>query len=271
VVGGGSSAADDGKAPPNPTPFGPGLQDTLLRADPTTRQPLAYTSGAAANHPYLRAEALRTLAGNVTTVSNTFAVHVTIVYHYVRVGNAEGITNVGTRERLGPEAFREVPGDLRQQFFAVVDRSNAMVNASGGTAIVSQPLQTSTKTAVSGGTTASLTLMSYTVAGNNLVVYSDGQLFTIGAGSTLFIGTGGSAQQFTVNSVNPPPMGATDYTLSFTLSGGTAFIIFPPGTLISYGISGRPVYPSGVPNFTPFQTPGTFPHTGLVPYAARVG
>lgn len=129
-----------------------GIQDTVLRGAnvPTASLPFPYNTPAGntnPRHPYLDTEMLRKLANNTSTVSNAFAVHLTVVWHEVRVdpntnkpfevdegGTAavapNAMAGVGgfagkraVRYRLGKEAVRETPGDMRQQFFAVVDRS----------------------------------------------------------------------------------------------------------------------------------------------------
>jgi hypothetical protein len=122
---------------------GAGLQDTLLRVNPANGVPLVWSANANATHPYLQAEMARKMFNNVTTVSNAFAVSITVVFHEVRQDPAgplsvddkaypPGVYTVAptatatpTRFLIGREAYQDVPGDLRQQFYAVVDRSNA--------------------------------------------------------------------------------------------------------------------------------------------------
>src|SRR5207248_5726856 len=71
------------------------------------------------------------VSNNVTTVSNVFTVTFTVVFHEVRtdpVKTWEFLTEPGTgRPLLGKEVYKDVPGDLRQQYFAVIDRTNAAV------------------------------------------------------------------------------------------------------------------------------------------------
>ena len=95
---------------------GVGLDDTFLRRDPATNEPMLMIPGL---HPYQRIEAARKIMNNTTTVSNVFAVWVTVGYFEVT-------TPVGTApeaEQWGKEYYFEVPGDMRQKMFAIVDRT----------------------------------------------------------------------------------------------------------------------------------------------------
>jgi hypothetical protein len=101
------------------------INDTILKLNPTTQLPHLLVLPPNALHPYQSAEAFRKIFPNVTTVSHNFAVWVTIGYFEVEADIpidpiiAPGIVF----HRLGREYFREVPGDTRHQFFAIVDRS----------------------------------------------------------------------------------------------------------------------------------------------------
>ncbi len=110
--------------------------DTLLRngnAGPGTPAFITtasgYTSQASIGgaHPYQQVEALRKIMNNTTTVSNTFAVWVTVGYfdYNITVGNNVNISKLPTTGTLGAEYYNQVPGDLRRKYFAVVDRSQA--------------------------------------------------------------------------------------------------------------------------------------------------
>ncbi|HEX4607321.1 MAG TPA: hypothetical protein VH092_03870, partial [Urbifossiella sp.] len=286
IVGGGNVVATDTSS--NPTPFGPGLQDTLLRVDPATRRPLAYTTGAAATHPYLQAEALRKLLNNTTTVSNVFCIHVTIVYHNVRLDPATpgsplaegvpGLNQTGVqRFFLGSEAFRDVPGDMRQQYLAIVDRSNAAIdvkNTTDANTVVPnsptacQPFQAATSagfTMTSGTGKFSLAGSTLNTGNGTIVVWHDGQAFTIpGSGSngtnTLYVGSGQDRVQVTVT------VNATTGELTATeTNSGTTTRTFPAGALVSAGVSGRPTRPTGFSPTTP-----NHPFQLLVPYCGLV-
>src|SRR5205814_7498664 len=97
-------------------------------------------------HPYFRSEAARKLSNNVTTVSNVFTVTFTVVFHEVRtdpVKTWEFLSEPGTgRPLLGKEVYKEVPGDLRQQYFAVIDRTNSTLDVTGAGGVGPRPFFT---------------------------------------------------------------------------------------------------------------------------------
>src|SRR5439155_11320861 len=110
------------------------VDDSLLRRvntatgqiDPTVLPTLFQNAGL---HPYQQAEAARKILNNTTTVSNSFAVWVTVGYFDVeaevdstipQTAPATGFVKFIT---LGKEYYREVPGDTRYKFFAIMDSS----------------------------------------------------------------------------------------------------------------------------------------------------
>jgi hypothetical protein len=254
-AGGGSTALGNA--------FGPGVNDTLLRVrqDPNSVAVTAYVpsfwlptpvpagspnpnpNGAAVQHPYLRAEAARKLLNNVTTVSGTFEVHATIGFFEVRMnGNTpltalEGTVQVGTgatgqqvqvqRYLLGKEAYKEVPGDLRRQFFAVIDRNNAALDptyvysATNPTMLQSQarPFFTTLEAAPVVGVVGGKAVWQVQVAaagfnGTYAQVFVDGIQCGIGPNSaaidpdnggyvtnTIFVGVGAEQEQLAVTGV----------------------------------------------------------------------
>lgn len=293
LVGGGNSVAKDGMG--NNTPFGPGLQDTLLRSgvrpDPLDNTkslgvlPLAYTVGTNATHPYLQAEALRKLLNNTTTVSNAFAVHVTIVYHNVRMNtpgqpHAETIPGVGTRQYYGSEAFREVPGDMRKQYFALVDRTAAAVTDPNNNTIEPNPFQAAVADGftMSGGTGQLKLAGAVANAGNNTVsIGSGGQIYTLTAATPtpggqyrdkLYIGSGIDRYQVDITSITVDTTVTPNVaTIRVTQPGAGPFSdrTFPAGSVLSNAVPGRPTYPAG---FNPINP--THPYQLLVPYCGRI-
>lgn len=212
--------------------LGAGLQDTLLRTDANGR-PLVWNNALAAdqNHPYHQAEMVRKLLNNSTTVSNAFAVHITVVWYEVRTDAAGNplTYDEGTlggqpvrRTLLGREAFRETPGDLRQQYFAVIDRSNCWLapdatpnptfdpagNPLNGrpvspptvlptpyTTAVEQGAPSNGTTVAAGAPQVSQLRITYSEVDNaaaptTMTVFSDGQAVGIGPDSVLVVGTG---------------------------------------------------------------------------------
>lgn len=299
IVGGGNSVATDGAMPtPNPTTFGPGIQDTILRVNadpklPNDRAPLIFhrpekygpKDPATVLHPYLQAEPLRKMMNNVTTVSNVFAVHVTIVFHNVRMNPAavppaplfESIPGIPQpRAFIGAEAFREVPGDLRQQYFAIVDRSNAAVTDPNANTVLTNPFQAATATALGlNNGTGSFTLANAVcdTMNNTVSIASDGQVVTLsatgapGTVNSIYVGSGGDRvkldiTQITIDTMPTPPVA------TFTVKQpamGTTTRTFPAGSVVSNGVPGRPTYPTG---FSPLSS--NHPYQLLVPYCSRV-
>ncbi len=264
-------------------PAGSGVQDTYLRTgDATTGRPLLY---GAQNHPYLEAELPRKIANNTTTVSNVFCVYVTIVYHEVRMDTSGATpTPMGesvdvetdadtttakariTRHFLGREAFREVPGDMRQQYLALVDRSSAVVPAGDQNrtdrALLKTPYYAALGQAVNAGDT-SLTLANSKGNGTaSVIIYSDGKLIEIKDNEKLLVGTGPEAEIVTVSTVN-------NGTINLS---GTGFVRpHAGGVVVTNASTGRPEQPGS--NFNPIVSPDPFRRDGypfLIPYAGRV-
>lgn len=112
---------------------GRGVQDTLLRVDTTTTGFPIFRrtdSAAAPLHPYQAWEPLKKAYNQFTTTSDCYLVLVTVGFFDVDPAWVPpvSVTNV---PRLGAEAFANVPGDLRAQYVAVVDRTQIGVDQSG--------------------------------------------------------------------------------------------------------------------------------------------
>ena len=110
-----------------------GVADTLMRVIPATLPHQLFsayqTPGSTLQaHPYFRNEPLRKILNNVTTTTDTFLLIYTISFFEVRNPLAAGEHYYDGKDGvpvvLGKEVFKEVPGDLRAQFVAVLDRSN---------------------------------------------------------------------------------------------------------------------------------------------------
>jgi hypothetical protein len=261
--------------------FGPGLNDTLLRlardrSNPTNivGQAISGTqtnftpqlwlqangvinnpatglqsSNTAVAVPYLRSEAARKLLNNVTTVSGTFEVHITVAFFEVRMNGTTPLTrtegvvvippppgsppNTQTqtvnvdRYLLGKEAYREIPGDLRRKYFAVVDRNNLALDPAdltGRTQSRMRPFFTTLETAPfsvqPNPMAAPIWQMQVAASGftnGYAQIFSDGvesgigtstyQLTTTTAGktgwvtNTLLVGVGAEQEQLTVTAV----------------------------------------------------------------------
>jgi hypothetical protein len=263
-------------------PAGSGLQDTFLRADPNAKAnmtslptnpnlPMLWSNTQ--THPYLEAELPRKLLNNTTTVSNVFCVRLTVVYHEVRLDPttklpmtedipASGANNGKVqRHYLGREAYRELPGDLRQQYVAIVDRSNAVLQPTGATDLAPQPFYSALSAAVKAGDTKmTLTNASTNSTNSAVLVYADGQPVTINSGTKLVVGSGIDAETVEVSN---PTANNGEVTLKSALAKPHA-----AGVVVTNAALGRPTQP-GV-NFNPIQYPTSFQYRLLIPYAARV-
>ena len=132
-------------------PSNSSVEDTLLRAVPAgTPTRLLFSTADAAPvaaptmtwaHPYRRNEPLRKILNNVTTTTDTFLLIYTVSFFEVRNTTAGPIypSAGGEPVILGKEVFKDVPGDLRQQFVAVLDRSNLTIPESPAAPAASPP------------------------------------------------------------------------------------------------------------------------------------
>ena len=250
---------------------GSGLQDTIFRVSTGTGSPLAWVGSQ--TQPYFQTEMARKMFNNATTVSNTFTIHATIVYYQVRTDPTTGnpLTDGGAVPRylLGQEVYRQVPGDMRQQFFAVADRSNIGLTMSGG--YQSIPFYTSLNKGPvpvtnAMGTTVSNSLYLPSVTQVNtstqqLVVMADSQSITIGAGTALLVGSGANREVAVVSGIN------ADGSLSVPVLSNTHV----PGECISNVVPGNPGIPgqtAGMPAFDVLTNTNS-PYRRVVPYITR--
>lgn len=169
----------------------------------------------------MQSEPLRKVIGNLTTVSHTFAVYVTIGYFEVLPSTTpvrNWPSNAGpVPPTFGAEVFDKIPGDMRQKYMGIVDMSNMALKAQPipndpDPHAQSQPFftaLTATARPVAGVATLSFECYSGT-AGGTLDVAADGQLVSIRGtvlgppptpGTQLVVGYGADAQVVTVDSV----------------------------------------------------------------------
>jgi hypothetical protein len=134
-----------------------GMDRTILRSVgnaapllPGGAAPVLFTT-TAANQQYIAAEPVRKIANNVTTVSHTYVVYLTVGYFEIDLetlnpvtGKRDGLLHLSgqangpTMSRLAHEAYLAVPGDMRQKFIAMVDTS-AMAMEPGSNALKGDP------------------------------------------------------------------------------------------------------------------------------------
>ena len=270
-ISGGTSAASGG-----PTGTGtniidnPGPKQVVWNYVGRPGQPLLWLPGQ--TNQYFQAELARKLMNNTTTVSNTFAVSMTVVFVSVRTSGGVVLTDNATipRPLLGSEAYAVVPGDLRQQYYAVVDRSNmTLLPGLGG--IQSQPFTAALSQAPTPLPNAtSPTLFNLSLAGvvpgdaaptvnpTTLALRRDGNTISIGIGTTLLVGAGSNQDMVTVKSIN------TNGSINVTVPAHTHYA----GEVVTNAVPG---YNGPQPNFDGFSNYNNGTSYGMVvPYAVRV-
>jgi len=151
------STVSETSASPNDNPIqgiqglNPFFQDaTILRPNPPTTVPASMFSNPNAQltleHPYSQYEPLRKGWNNFTTVGDSFLLLFTIGFFEVENDAPYNVTN---QPRLGKEAFSVAPGDLRQAYATIIDRSQiytSIVNSAGtGTTSYTDPNNTAAK------------------------------------------------------------------------------------------------------------------------------
>lgn len=186
-----------------------GLGSTLLRTSGST-SPLIMLNSATATHPYLQAEALRKMLNNVTTVSDTYLVLMTVGFFEVR-GDDPTVPSGTFRPLLGREVYNQIPGDLRVQYAAVIDRTNLSLPVIGN----------STAAVTAGGSVTVQVSADSTQSGTLVGTTVNGQQWKLAMGSTVTFGDGPTAEQVTVTGVSftpPPPQVFFNGTVTFTVA-----------------------------------------------------
>ena len=235
-------------------------------------------------HPYQQAEAARKILNNTTTVSHTFAVWVTVGYFEVvdDTTPAGWPANVPAPVKLGKEYYREVPGDTRHKFFAVVDRTQVGIDPTSyvqflnsGTAPIhaqSRPFSTTIEAAnaLAGANPATINISVVSGDATAVQVYSDGVPVNIipGVGqpnSVLVIGTGADREIVQVTGITQV-MGGTATTPAF------ATLTLPPrrsrrttpSAVVSNIVPGNPGPQPG------FDVANTAMYGAVVPHWSRL-
>lgn len=253
-----------------------GIVDSLLRprmgsAPPT---PLTWTPGQDNNgmvHPYLQTEAARKMWHNATTVSNAFAVWITVAFFEVATdasGNIQyepGTTGIPPgRPILGREAYLEIPGDLRQQYFALIDRTNLTLDPTDPSRQGPRPFFTELidnyYPGVSGNT---IQVPAAGVdASGNPVLYTDGVAIPIIPGSVLFFGSGPDPGHNPLGwptnreraVVNSATYDGSSQRANITLAAPLSKF-HPSGTLVTNCVPGNPGPQAHFEHHNPIYTP----------------
>ncbi len=237
------------------TAYGGGLglaTDTLLRgpAGAGNFAPYLGVPPPQALHPYQSAAAIRKIFNNVTTVSHTFAVWVTVGYFEVEQELPTTVPGVNFT-RLGREYFREVPGDTRFQFFAIVDRSLIAVDPASyvafrsGTGSLSLPQQQAPffTTLEANAPAGSNTLRVYAPQSSGW--YQGQPVPIINPGQFLAVGTGSAVEIVQVQSA-PQANGDVTVTAVWPTAGPTLSFHHYQGDCVSNVV---PANPGPQPNF----------------------
>jgi hypothetical protein len=236
------------------------------------------------SQPYMQTEMFRKMQNNTTTVSNTFAVHLTLVFVKIRPNVNDGGSI--PRALLGQEIFNNVPGDLRQQFFVVIDRSNLALAPGLGslqttpfTAALSQPPAPVTN--AKGQVTTTLTLANVfldTQNSNTPTIMRDNQKVVLPSSGSLLLGVGSNQETVTVTGVN------ANGTLTVTGSGTNGALLNTHyiGEAVTNAVPGYggPVIPTPTgtalknqPTSQPFDGYSNYPspnYGAVVPYAKQI-
>ena len=171
-----------------------GIDDTLLRSvsgAPLFSHPAAAPAGP---HPYTTNEPLRKILNNVTTTTDTYLLVYTIGYFEVRQGDPSTPANPVV---LGKEAFNAVPGDLRAQYAAVLDRSLLMTGSvdSQTTPWVGElaaKLENVTTAAATPNPTPIPMTINGSLSGATVTGIYEGKTWTIQDGTVLTVSSGGA-------------------------------------------------------------------------------
>ena len=181
-------------------------EDTILRRDPTTQLPYLYLPGQ--SNAYTQSEPFRKVVNNVTTVSHTFVVYLTIGYFDVKGRTTAGWPKDVPDLEFGAEVYDKIPGDLRQKYVAVVDMTNMALKAQPAANdpdphATERPFFTALdETAYKGSGTLSLAYTRYDATAQVLYVNADGFEKPIQAGTTLVLGYGVNEQVVSVAAVS---------------------------------------------------------------------
>jgi hypothetical protein len=215
-----------------------------------------YINTVAGAHPVQQSEMLRKAMNNITTTSDTYLAVFTIGYFEIR----QPITGTRYMPILGREVYNEIPGDLRVQYAAVIDRSMLAVSpeppAAGTLPRQASNVFFTELTAPfnpADNATQAVTLQFRATGGTNganIIVNYEGNAIKIrprpAAGnlaadevSTIVVGTGSEAVAIRI------PTNAT--IIAPTGGNGLGIISFPPNSLVS-GLAANPATSIFVPN-----------------------
>ncbi|AWM40715.1 hypothetical protein GobsT_07490 [Gemmata obscuriglobus] len=209
----------------NPSTFIDG--DTILRRPETTAIPNPephlildpQADPTVVHHPYTQSEPLRKVMNNLTTVSHSFVVYLTVGYFEpdgLQTVPTTWPTGVPAPPRFGAEVYDQIPGDMRQKFVAVIDMSNMALkgttsltdtNPHATEAPFFTALTATARAPVAPATTSILSIAHESYDTGNGIVYvsADGVRKPITVGTQLIIGYGAEQQPPNPTAGNPTP------------------------------------------------------------------
>ncbi len=238
-----------------PNGNGHGVESTFLRTRADGR---SLFLNEAQTDPYRQLEPLRKASNNLTTVSDNFLVVFTVGFFDI---DEPSLAQTPSRVVLRREAYDQVPGDLRSQFTAVLDRTGLAVDANGGsgTGKFAQAAAATNLTRVAdrtfGGKNYATYMVRFPADGSSTAAEikvrdmptANGSLFTLKAGSLIRFGDGPNANTFSVLSTGAtvvtspgPPAVSTTY-LFYDNPTGLATVTIDSG--IEVDAAGNPVVP----------------------------
>ena len=155
------------------------------------------------------------------------------------------------RPLLGKEVYKEVPGDLRQQYFAVIDRTNSTLDVTGAGGVGPRPFFTTLESVPvpenwSGAapTPASIQFAAVQDTPNGPVtVFADGVAIPINPGDTLYLGVGAEQEAVTVGSVaydTTTKLATVTLPLPATIGTYTLKKVHAPGSAVTNAVLGNP-------------------------------
>ncbi|MFO0936637.1 MAG: hypothetical protein U0798_09015 [Gemmataceae bacterium] len=143
-----------------PTPFvnpSNGISDTILNG---------VFDLPSQKHPYVKNSLARKVMNNLTTTSDTFEIYLTVGYFEVLNSGPYYTAASGWKvPQLGKEVFKDIEGDMRARFYAVVDRTNLTINTTSPTVQGSRPVITELAATMPGLAAAGTSSMSVYATG----------------------------------------------------------------------------------------------------------
>jgi hypothetical protein len=257
----------------------------------TVVAPIFQNNVATANHPYFQQEPLRKMWNSTTTVSDSFLVLMTIGFFEVI---NDGPYTLANQPILGKELFERIPGDLRGQFAAVVDRSNIsrdpnLHNMAGTRGFGSVQRQLKLMRDAHPNTTTIVVEARPGPSANQFTVYDNGQALVLSAtaGNPIPLRIGYGDLSGTGDGETIKATGATQYQMATLDNAGNVVMTNVPGhvqltlaagltrfhaagTRVGNSVVGHPGPNESLPQPFGLAQPAYSYHNGVVPYFTKI-